>query len=108
MPKFGLLIDYEYCVGCKSCEVACKMEHGRVQDECGIRVLRAEESYPDENIYFIPFPTDNCDLCGKRRAQGKKTSCEKHCWTGAIRFGKIEELIQDLKKKSKTVLWVPH
>ena len=24
----GLLIDYEYCTGCQSCEVACKEEHG--------------------------------------------------------------------------------
>ena len=108
MSKFGLVIDYEYCVGCKSCEVACKMEHGNVQHEWGIRVLRAEESYPGGKIYFIPFPTEKCDLCGRRRAQGRRTSCEKHCWTGAIRSGKIEELTEDLKKKSKTVLWIPH
>ncbi len=108
MPKFGLLIDYEYCVGCKSCEVACKMEHGRPQDEYGICVQQAKESDPNGKIYFIPFPTDNCNMCGKRRAKGKKTSCEKHCWTGAIKFGRIEELTECLKDKSKTVLWVPH
>lgn len=24
----GLLIDYEFCTGCQSCEIACKQEHG--------------------------------------------------------------------------------
>lgn len=108
MPKFGLLIDYEYCVGCRSCEVACKMEYNRSQDVWGIRVQRAGESDSSGKIYFIPFPTDNCNLCGKRRANGKEPSCEKHCWTGAIKFGKIEELTEEIKKRSKTVLWVPH
>ena len=108
MPKFGLLIDYEYCVGCRSCEVACKMEHNRPHDEWGIRVQEPVEDSSDGKIYYIPFPTDNCNLCGKRRARGKKPSCEKHCWTGAIRFGRIEELTEILKEKSKTVLWAPH
>jgi serine/threonine protein kinase len=27
MARYGLLIDYEYCTGCHSCEVACQMEH---------------------------------------------------------------------------------
>ena len=29
MPKYGLLIDYEFCVGCHACEIACKQEHNR-------------------------------------------------------------------------------
>lgn len=28
MGKNGLMIDYEYCTGCQSCELACKNEHG--------------------------------------------------------------------------------
>ena len=108
MPKFGLLIDYDYCIGCKTCEVACKMEHSRPADEYGIRVQRAKEASEDEKIYYIPRPTDKCDLCGRRRAKGEKTSCEKHCWTGAIKFGTIDDLAGELKKRSKLVVWVPH
>ena len=26
--KYGLLIDYTWCTGCHSCEMACKVEHG--------------------------------------------------------------------------------
>ena len=28
MTTYGLLISYEWCSGCQSCEVACKEEHG--------------------------------------------------------------------------------
>jgi len=27
MPKYGLLIEYEFCVGCHTCELSCKQEH---------------------------------------------------------------------------------
>lgn len=27
MAQYGLLIDNEYCTGCRSCEVACKNEN---------------------------------------------------------------------------------
>ena len=36
---YGLLIDYEYCTGCQSCEVACKEEHGYPVGTWGIRVF---------------------------------------------------------------------
>ena len=35
----GLLIDYEFCTGCQSCEVACQKEHGFEAGTWGIRVL---------------------------------------------------------------------
>ena len=38
MAKFGLLIDYNYCTGCHSCEMACKWEHGLSQEQFGIKV----------------------------------------------------------------------
>ena len=28
MSRLALMIDLERCIGCKSCEVACKQEHG--------------------------------------------------------------------------------
>ena len=39
MTAFGLLIDYEYCSGCQSCEVSCKEEHGYPVGKWGIRVM---------------------------------------------------------------------
>ena len=38
MAKKGLLINYEYCTGCHTCEVACKQEHGYPAGRWGIMV----------------------------------------------------------------------
>lgn len=34
----GLLIDYQWCTGCHSCEMACRKEHGLPDDEYGIKL----------------------------------------------------------------------
>ena len=39
MKGDALFIDYEYCSGCKSCEIACRNEHGFKRGQWGIRVL---------------------------------------------------------------------
>ncbi len=108
MPRFGLLIDYEFCVGCRSCEIACKMEHGRPEDQQGIVVQEVIPTDPEGRTYFIPIPTDRCNLCGARRGKGMKPSCVKHCWTGVIRFGTVDELTSQMGPKGKTVVWIPH
>ncbi len=35
MSEYAMLIDYEYCTGCKSCEVACKQEYHRPSGRVG-------------------------------------------------------------------------
>ena len=37
---YGLLIDYEYCTGCYSCEVACKNELKLPHGKWGIKLLK--------------------------------------------------------------------
>lgn len=108
MPKFGLLIDYEFCVGCRVCELACKKEHNRPDDEWGIRVNEVEQGNNDSKQFFFPYPTDKCNLCGKRISKGKKPACVHNCWAGVMQFGKIDDLVGYLGKKAKTVLWIPH
>ena len=39
MSRLALMIDLERCIGCKSCEVACKQEHGLGPGEYRNRVL---------------------------------------------------------------------
>ena len=33
-----LAIDYEYCSGCHTCEIACQQEHGLAPDKFGIEL----------------------------------------------------------------------
>ncbi len=108
MPKYGLLIDYDFCIGCRVCEIACKQEHQRPVGEQGIQVMGVEPEGAGGRLYFFPFPTDRCNLCGKRIAKGLQPACVQHCQARVMKFGRIEELIKEVQEKSKTVLWVPH
>jgi Fe-S-cluster-containing dehydrogenase component len=108
MPKYGLLIDYDFCIGCHVCEVACKQEHRRPAGQWGIYVMKVAPEIAGGKLYYFPFPTDHCNLCGKRIARGLQPACVQHCEAKVIRFGKIEELAHYLEEKPRIVLWVPH
>lgn len=38
MTEYGMLIDYEWCTGCHSCETACQMEHHLPVGQFGIKL----------------------------------------------------------------------
>ena len=108
----GLLIDYELCTGCHTCEVACKVEHGIPTGQWGIHVLDdglwpIDEKNNEWNWNHVPVPTDLCDLCADRVAKNREPSCVHHCLAQVMRFGPIDELVAELDTKPKQVLFVP-
>ena len=42
MSRLALMIDMDRCIGCKSCEAACKQEHGLGPHEYRNKVLWLE------------------------------------------------------------------
>lgn len=110
---YGLLIDYEFCSGCQSCEIACKEEHDFPVGKWGIRVFddgpwqKDDSSDAGKNFNWnkIPIPTDLCDGCEKRVARGKMPTCMHHCLANVITFGPLDELASSLAEKPKQVLW---
>ena len=111
MAKYGLLIDYKYCTGCLSCEFACSQENDIPLGQWGIKVTQIGP-WPisgDKWEYdYVPVPTDQCNLCGKRVAKGKQPSCVHHCQAGVMSFGTVEELAKQMVDKPKQVLFTPH
>jgi Fe-S-cluster-containing dehydrogenase component len=109
MAKRGLLIDYDYCTGCLTCEVACQQEHFYPAGKYGIKVteyiLETFEEKP--SIFYLPFPTTLCNLCAERVKNGEKPACVKHCQAACIQYGHVEELAKIMAKKSKMVLFTP-
>jgi anaerobic selenocysteine-containing dehydrogenase/Fe-S-cluster-containing dehydrogenase component len=61
--RLALLIDLERCIGCKSCEVACKQEHGLGPSERRNRVVwqqgQVGEGAPV--LSFLPIMCQHCD-----------------------------------------------
>jgi Fe-S-cluster-containing dehydrogenase component len=93
VSKNGLLIEYNFCTGCHTCEVACQQEHDFPAGKNGINVTE--------------FPTDLCDLCINRYQQGEEPACVKHCQARVMQFGPISKLATEMENRPKMVLFAP-
>ncbi|NQW16797.1 MAG: 4Fe-4S dicluster domain-containing protein [Chloroflexi bacterium] len=83
MPKYGMVIDLEKCVGCRACMVACKVENNTPEANYWMYVFRTEErEYPDTKVTFLPRPCQHCD----------NAPCVKVCPVGA-RFKREDGLV---------------
>lgn len=101
MRKY-LVIDYDYCTGCHTCEIACQQEHGLEPEQFGIKLTTIGPDHISEDHWqyeFVPVPTERCDRCGSRLAAGKQPSCVHHCQSGCMYFGTLEELADVIDKK---------
>jgi anaerobic dimethyl sulfoxide reductase subunit B (iron-sulfur subunit) len=110
MAVYGLLIDYEYCTGCTSCEVSCKEEHGYPVGKWGIRVFDDGPWEIEDGVFNwnkIPVPTDLCDLCADRTGKGREPICVHHCLANVIRYDTVENLTAHMQNKPKQALFVP-
>lgn len=110
MATYGLLIDYEYCTNCGSCQVTCKEEHGYPVGKTGIKVLSDGPWKIDDehwNWNYFPVLTDLCDLCAERTAKGREPMCVHHCLSNIISYGIVEDLSKKLNEKPKQFLMVP-
>lgn len=108
MKKYGLLIDYNYCTGCHTCEVACQQEHDFPVGKNGIQVTEYEyETHTKVSIDNLPFPTDLCDLCINRYQQGEEPACVKHCQSRCMKFGYLSDLVAEMEERPKMVLFAP-
>ncbi len=94
--KKAILIDYKYCTGCHTCEVACQKHLGLEPDKWGIHLTQIgpDEVAPRQWQYeFVPVPTDRCDRCADRLERGKQAMCAQHCQAGCLWVGDVDELV---------------
>jgi Fe-S-cluster-containing dehydrogenase component len=103
----GLLIDTQYCSGCRSCELACRNEKGLPLGQWGIKLgqvgpFEVGEAGEGRFIWnFTPQVTELCDLCAKRVAAGEKPACVHNCLADAISYGPLDELARVMDAKGK-------
>lgn len=97
-----LVVDYEYCSGCHTCEIACQQEHGLAPDKYGIKLTQIGPDQLSETKWqyeFVPVPTERCDRCASRQAEGKLPSCVQHCQAGCLYVGELSEVADKLEKQ---------
>ena len=107
----ALLVDYEYCLGCSECETACMTAHGLGPESLGIKVTKLGPWKTKDGSWqydFVPLPTDWCDLCAERVTKGQEPACVHHCLAQVMKFGRIDDLVEDFKTKPRQVLWMPN
>ncbi len=112
MTKRAMLVDYQYCTGCHSCEVSCRKEKSLGLDEWGISVKEYGPAKFSDGKWewdFIPAPSRLCDLCEGRIDEGKIPLCELHCLAAVIKVIPIEEASKQLAEmdKSKVAVFIP-
>lgn len=110
MAKKGLLINYGWCSGCQSCEIACRNEHGWDLEQNGIKVLELGPFPVDKDAIpsgidwsYIAMPTSLCDLCQERAERGEIPTCQLHCLAGVIECGDVDELTKKASEIGKHV-----
>ena len=106
MANYSLLIDYDYCTGCHSCEIACQQEHDYPVGTNGIVVKEYEyEALGRVRIDYLPFFTQHCDLCKDRRSRGESPSCVRHCQAACMEFGLTSKLAAQMAGRNRVVLY---
>ena len=111
----GILVNYEFCTGCHSCEVACKKYLGLREGEYGIKVLElGPYTYSKEpkgnkkwEWTWIPALTKMCDLCAERTEKGKMPMCVQHCQAWCMAYGELNDLIKNVDEKSRYMILTP-
>ncbi|MDO5043800.1 MAG: oxidoreductase [Coriobacteriia bacterium] len=110
MAKYGILVDFEWCTGCHTCEVACQMENHLPTDRFGVKLAAlgpweiSKNNWQHDNI---PLFTNECNLCAHRVAKGKEPTCVKHCQSKCLVFGTVDELKEKMTDKSRQMLFIP-
>ena len=111
----GILVNYEYCTGCHSCEVACRNARGLAAGEFGIKLAEVgpyryetpiDADTPYEWVYN-PTLTKACDLCAERTAAGKMPACVQACQAWCLYHGEVEELVRKMDGKTRWALYTP-
>ena len=72
----GFFVDLDHCIGCRTCQVACKDR--RDIQTAGARLRRVDSyesgSYPDASIYHVVMSCNHCE----------DPACVRSCPTGSM------------------------
>jgi Fe-S-cluster-containing dehydrogenase component len=107
----GILVNYEFCTGCHSCEVACKKHLGLPKGEYGIKVLelgpyerQGKTGQEKWEWAWVPSLTKSCTMCEDRVEKGKMPMCVQHCQSWCMYHGETDELITKINADSRWML----
>lgn len=95
-----MLVNLDRCIGCHSCEIACKQENKIPEGTHRIEVKQIGPATLDgkTRMDYIPLMNNGCTLCAHRVKTGKGTACEDSCPNDALKLCNDEEALHLLYK----------
>lgn len=100
-----VVVDYDWCIGCRYCEAACPYHARRFnwrEPEIPAEQVNPEQSYLSNRIRPAGV-MEKCHFCLHRTREGRMPACLEACPTGARVFGDLNdpdsELVWILKNK---------
>ena len=99
-PNGVVVIDYNWCIGCRMCQLACPYQARRFN--WGEPNLPPEEMNPKTH-YFGNRPRmrgvmEKCTFCLQRTREGRNPACLEACPVGARKFGNLLDPESDVRK----------
>ncbi len=99
-PDGIIVIDYNWCIGCRMCIGACPYWARRFN--WGVPNLPKEEMNPDTH-YLGNRPrmkgvVEKCTFCIQRTRKGRYTACIEVCPVGARKFGNLLDPDSEVRK----------
>lgn len=86
-----VVIDYDWCIGCRYCEAACPYEARRfnfAEPKIPAGEINANQGYLSNRIREKGV-MEKCTFCLHRTREGKYPACLEACPTGSRKFGNI-------------------
>ena len=86
MKQYAFVVELDRCIGCKGCQVACKMENGTTlgSDRTKVRAVGPFGTYPDLQMYFLPTMCQQCE----------NPVCVRVCPSGAVYKSKEDGVVR--------------
>ena len=90
-PDGVVVVDYDWCIGCRYCEVACPYFARRFN--MAEPTIRPSEINPDQGLLTNRLRSkgvmEKCHFCLHRTRRGEYPACLEVCPTGARKFGNL-------------------
>jgi len=98
-PDGVVVVDYNWCIGCRYCEAACPYHARRFnwrRPEVPAAEINPDQSYLSNRIRPQGV-VEKCTFCLHRTREGRLPACLEACPTGARVFGNVLDPDSDIR-----------